>query len=390
MSTKREKMDGEGKFYSSSKIRKVEAVYNIVYGKRSRGKTYDMLVHILTDYWNARKEGRTSQGFYLRRYDGDLKGDVPRQMCEMLVFNGYGENFIEKLTDGEFDDVKYWNRCWTLIKTDRETGLVKKDSKPFLFAGALNLWERAKGGSFPHVDTVWLEEFMCDSETAYLPGEFKKFMNYLSTIIRHRTNVTVWLLGNSQDMYCPYFEWFGIPAERVMAQKQGTIDVYKIGKTGKKIAVERTKDSGVCVSNVSNDYYFAFDNPELKMITEGDWEIGMYPLLKEDISQSDVCGRFFIYYKTNVIECDIVSTDAGDVFLYFHRSIDPLDPPDEDVDLIYCQDVSMKWNFRRKLTSPMTPGERSVLTLISSEKMFFDDNITGNAFDSYMKWCRTN
>lgn len=377
----------EDKYYSSDNIRKIGAVYNVVYGKRSKGKTYDMLVHILTDYWESRKKGEISQAIYLRRLDTAIKGFVPSTVCDTLICNGEGENFVEKLTDGEYNSVKFWQRQWYLAKTDAATGLTNRDKTPFMMAAALNTYSSTKGGAFPYVTCIWFEEFIEVSERNYLGGEFKLFANFISTVVRKRTNVTIWMTGNNIDMYCPYWEEMGL--NRIKTQTQGTIDTYRLGKSGKKIAVERTKDTGKWKnSEVNNDFYFAFSSPELKMITDGDWEIAAYPLQVEDISARDICGRFFIRFKGEEMQCDIVSS-AGAAYIYCHKDIDPLEPIDEDYDLIYDTEISIKPNRRRSFRHAMCDAENVICRLIQMDKILFDSNLTGNAFYAYLKWSTT-
>ena len=55
--------------------------------------------------------------------------------------------------------------------------------------------------------------------------------------------------------------------------KQGTIDLYKYS-SGMTVSVEYCSNLNRVKKGSS---YFAFDNPDLKMITEGKWELGIYP-----------------------------------------------------------------------------------------------------------------
>lgn len=374
------------RYYSSKNIRKLKAVYNVIYGKRSKGKTYDMLYNILSDYWAARKKGELCQAIYLRRWDTDIKQVNMSTVCDTLLCNGEGVNVVEQLTEGQYNSVRYWQKQWYLSKVDPESGLVNKDAQPFMIAQALNTWSHSKGSAYPYVKCIWFEEFIAVATDRYLSGEFTAFANFVSTVVRKRTDVTIWMTGNNVDMYCPYFEEMGLT--RITSQEQGTIDTYKLGRSGKVIAVERTKDSGQWKdSEINNDYYFAFSNPELKMITSGDWEIGMYPLQSDDVAPRDICGRFFILFKTERMQCDIVSS-AGAAYIYVHKDMDPLDPMDEDYDLIYTTEVCIKPNYRRSFNYGMTDAEHTIRQLINMGKVLYDSNVTGNAFEAYIKHSR--
>ena len=83
--------------------------------------------------------------------------------------------------------------------------------------------EHYKSSSYPSVDIILFDEFI--SRDGYLPNEFVTFMNVLSTIIRHRDDVIIYMLGNTVNRYCVYFTEMNL--QGVPKQAQGTIDVYK-------------------------------------------------------------------------------------------------------------------------------------------------------------------
>ena len=120
---------------------------------------------------------------------------------------------------------------------------------------ALSEMEHDKSTSYPEITTIVFDEFI--TRRYYLPDEFVLFLNVLSTIIRQRQNVKIFMLGNTVNKYCPYFKEMGL--KHISNMEQGTIDVYKLGEGQLTIAVEycsstaKTKDS---------NKYFCFDNSE--------------------------------------------------------------------------------------------------------------------------------
>lgn len=372
----------EKHYYSRKEIKKKNAVYNVIYGVRSAGKTYDMLYGAVQDYWEARQKGELRQLAYLRRTDEALKAAMAGKVCNCLLCNGRKENVIDKITGGEFNNVTYYSGAWTLSRTDPETGLTKKDKNPFMLGFALSTWDKMKGGSYPFVSDIWFEEFIEVSTKPYIKNEFAAFQNVISTIARDR-HVKIWMTGNSINPYCPYFEWMGL--HNVAQQKAGTIDIYKIGKTDKKIAVEFTSaDTEFTDSVAGNGYLFAFEDPQLKMITTGDWEIRSYPIIESDVKERDICGRIYIKFKGKIFEGDIISTPQ-EQFLYIHKYDDPFYPPDEMHDLIYSLEYSVKPNYRRRFDRVTTRAEEVVNSLFLIDKVFYDTNSTGNAIENYIK-----
>ena len=365
------------------KNEKINAVYNIIFGVRSFGKTYALIKKFLIEYWEARKEHRIAQAAYIRRYDDALLGKFAGTVMDTVICDGHGENQIKIITNGEFDTAIYKSGAWYLARYDKETGLTNTDNNPFMLGFALNTWDKMKGGAYPYVTNIWFEEFIEVSTKPYLKNEFSIFLNVVSTIARRR-DVRIWLTGNTINIYCPYFKSMGL--KNVKTMKPGQIDVYSIGKTDRKIAVEMTFDTPQYKeSKKNNAYLYAFEEPRLQMLTKSAWELGAYPLLQEEIKQADICGRFFIIFDDELFCGEIVSND--DAFIYIHQHNDPLRPPD-DYDIIYSPEYSTKSNYRRRMDRPATNAEKVILDLFRLDKVVYDNNATGNAIENYMKNAR--
>lgn len=370
------------KYWSGDKIRSIKGLkYAIIYGKRSAGKTYDREESYLKHFWEHHGEPLPPVMIYLRRRDKDLTPALMSTVCNNLLMNGEGVNVVKEITNGQFDNIIYQNRKWFLCKYDPETQLTNKDRSPFMIAYDLYETGRSKVVAHPNCDVIWFEEFIPLSHTEYLKDEYVLFTNFIKTIVKRRDDITIWMTGNSVDPFSPYWDWMGL--SKVREQKPGTIDIYHLGDTDKVIAVERTKDSGVLKeSKETNDYLFAFDTPELKMITDDEWQIGSYPLMERTAETADICGTFFIKYKERLIQCDIVSNDT-DQYIYAHSWIDPANGIDEEYDLIYSLNYSSKPNYRRRFDYTLTDAERVIYTLIKMDKVFFDTNWTGLTFDGF-------
>ena len=67
-------------FYNLSRIKELKCQYNLIFGKRSNGKTYSVLKEIIENY---AKTGQ--QGAYLRRYREDFIGKRGQQMFSALA-----------------------------------------------------------------------------------------------------------------------------------------------------------------------------------------------------------------------------------------------------------------------------------------------------------------
>lgn len=360
----------ESPFYSSASIKKLNATYNMIIGKRSNGKTYCCLEDIIRTYAESGK-----QGAYLRRYREDFRGKRGDQLFAAHVANGV----IEDATNGEWTGVKYYAGRWYFSKFDPLLNKDIRDTEPFCFGFSISEMEHDKSVSYPDITTVVFDEFI--SRSYYLPDEFVIFVNVLSTIIRGRYDVTIYMLGNTVNKYCPYFKEMGLG--HVDEMELGTIDLYKYGSSGLSVAVERCNDPE---SSKDSNKYFAFDNPSLQMITGGAWEIDIYPHLPIKYTKRDIQLIYFILFNDYILQCEIIVID-GCIFTYIHRKTTELQNPDGDI--IFTTEYSPRPNICRNILHPTYDIHRKISNLFKAEKIFYQDNEVGELVRNYLMWCKT-
>lgn len=360
------------RYYSTEKIDRENAIYNVIYGERSNGKTYSVLQKIVKNF--AKGNGT---GAYIRRWNEDFAHGTATSLFNGLVQN----NEIAKATKGRWTGVRYWSNAWYFTREDAE-GKVETMKDPFCYKFALTGMEHTKSSSYPSVTTICFDEFI--SRKGYLPDEFVLFMNVLSTIIRDRDNVTIYMLGNSVNKFCPYFKDMGL--NHVKFQKKDTIDMYRYGDTKLTVAVEYSDKPE---KSKPSDKYFAFDNPELKMITSGEWEISVYPHLPlgYHLRPKDIKFIYFIQFEENTLQCEVVM-NKNENFTYIHKKTTPLKKPEKD--LIYNDECSILFNRSRNISRAATVIQNKILWYYSNEKVFYQDNDTGEIVRNYIMWCRKN
>lgn len=347
------------------------AQYYISYGERSSGKTYSALDLALENYAKNRE-----QFVYIRRMGEDIKKKEMDRLFEGHVRNGRIKHWYGK----EWDDITYYAGAFYLVrheKTERGREFLTRSEEPCGFTMCVNIAARYKSLSYNGVTTIIFDEFM--SREGYLPNEFVEFSNLLSTVIRDRDNVKVLMLGNTVNKFCPYFNEMGL--NHAKNQKIGTVDVYHYGDTRLSVVVEYT-ESAQAQGGKPSDVYFAFDNPELRMITHGSWEIAVYPRLTEGRKRSQVIQDFFIEFDRDIIHGEIVVTD-NDCFLFFYPKDDPITKED---DIVYGTSSCTKWNHKMCLTRQRDKLSRKILELISTNKWFVSTNEVGEVVRNYLKW----
>lgn len=358
------------KFYSLTAIEKCQAIYNVIIGKRSNGKTYACLEKIIREFISTGK-----QGAYLRRYREDFRGKRGDQLFAAHVANGV----ISSLTNGEWTSVKYYAGRWYFSKFDPLLNKEVRDSDPFCFGFSLSEMEHDKSTSYPDITTIVYDEFI--TRSYYLPDEFVLFMNVLSTIIRGRYDVTIYMLGNTVNKFCPYFKEMGLGHIDEMAL--GTIDLYRYGDSGLTVAVERCDDPE---SSKASNKYFTFDNPSLQMITGGAWEIDIYPHLPLRYQKKDIQLIYFIVFNDYILQCEIVVKE-GCIFTYIHRKTTEIQSWEKDI--VFTTDYSPLPNVSRNLLRPAYEVQRKISNFFKAEKVFYQDNEVGELVRNYIMWCKT-
>lgn len=369
MKQKKEKVETP-KFYTLNRILSKKADYNVIFGERSNGKTYATLLYGIKEYLRTGK-----QMAYIRRWREDLRG----KRAESLFANHVANGVIEELTDGKFNEVFYVSGKWFLSFYDAETKKRVPENTPFCYGFCLSEQEHEKSSSYPNITTIVFDEFL--TRRYYLPDEFMLYMNLLSTIIRQRNDVKVFMLGNTVNQFCPYFTEMGLKQVRVM--EQGTIDIYKFGEHGATVAVEYCS---TVVRQKASNKYFCFDNQNLQMITGGKWELAVYPHLPVKYKPNDVLFVFYIQFNEMTLQGNVIQIEDKENgvnnFIYIHNKTTPI--KDTDNSLIYSLQMNGKPNYKRKLLSTATYLESQITRYFATDKVFYQNNEIGEIVRNYL------
>ena len=361
------------KYYDMSKLLKVGkgAKYLICFGERSNGKTYQCLLRGLTHHVKTGK-----QMAIIRRWKEDFRGKRAAAYFDNLICNGNGENKVKELTNGKYETITYNAGKWFLAYFDEEEQKYINAPNPFAYAFALSDMEHEKGNSYPLIDIIFFDEFM--TRGTYLPDEFILFMNTVSTIVRSRDNVQIIMAANTVSQYCPYFEEMGLSHVRQM--KKGAIDVYNYGDSNLKVAIEYCDSPNTFKPS---DVYFAFDNPKLKMITGGAWELDIYPHLQNKYNEKEIVFMYFVVFKEHILQCEIVVRD-NEAFTFIHKKTTPLKA--EDRDIIFTTEADQRSNYFGRLTKPVTKAGKKILYFFVNNKVFYQSNEVGEIMQHYLNW----
>ena len=251
------------KWYSLDNILKHDVQYYMIFGERSNGKSFAVDKYIIDKFF---EEGK--QFAFVKRYEEDIK---TKYMSE--VFNPLENYILEKYGHR----IKFYRGCWLLYEDGTEGKI--SECKVFGYAFSLANVNRTKATSYPDIDTILFEEFM-SIDCTYLPDELNLFLNLISTIVRYRHNVKVFMLANAISKFSPYSSALGIRLHRI---KKGDIILKEYtDKKGFKtrFAIERSENVNVFDNNQNTNkiVYNNFGNAGVgQMITSGEFEVHAYP-----------------------------------------------------------------------------------------------------------------
>lgn len=356
-------------YYSLNNIQKKNATYNVIFGERSNGKTYAVLKLALENFRKDR-----SQFAYVRRWQDDIKA-----RRASTVFNGLQEDgTIAKIFNDEYSGVYYYAGKFYLCSYDDKGKPVYSDSDVLGYTFALSETEHGKSNSYPNVTLIMFDEFL--TKHLYLPDEFVLFMNTVSTIVRLRTNVKIYMLGNTVNKFCPYFQEMGL--NHIKEMKQGSIDVYSYGDSKLKVAVEYTANTA---NNKKNNFYFAFNNPKLAMITGGAWELNIYPHIPVKYKPKDIEFIYFIVFNDETFQCEVVNK-APYYFTFIHLKTTPI--KDTENDLIFTTDYVPKLNYNRNILKPFNELQKNLKWFYVTDRVYYQNNSVGDAINNYLKLCK--
>lgn len=357
------------KYYSLNKINKKDATYNVIFGERSNGKTYATLKQVLENYFS---DG--SQFAYIRRWSVDVQPKRMNNLFNAIIEDGY----LEKLSGGKFTAIFYRTGRFYLCTYNDKGKPIYNEEDIIGYAFSLSENEHNKANSYPRVTTIIFDEFLTNK--IYLPDEFILFMNTVSTIVRQRTNVKIYMLGNTVNKFCPYFKEMGLT--NILTMKQGTIDLYTYGETKLKVAVEYADSKK---KFKKNNFYFAFNNPKLKMITGGAWELNIYPHAPVKWLPKNIMFTYFIDFNDSLYQCEVINKDDN-VFTYIHEKTTPIKNPDKDI--IYTLDYNPKINYNINILKPLNDYQSKITWFYTHDRVYYQNNNVGDAINNYLKICK--
>lgn len=269
------------KFFSMEAVKKYDRdiTYYVLFGERGSGKSFHITRKAIDEYFERGRE------FVIVKR---LAEDITTKFASTML-RDHEEYIKEKY--GYI--VHYYGHRWYVYPMGDNKPKVSE--MPIMgYALAISQSNSTKGGQYPRVGNIILEEFM-SMGASYLKDEVKLFVNLVSTIARKRVGIKVYLLGNPLNKISPYDRELGVKLYRL--DKGETIVKEFSDDYGRKnrILVHRTntappENDGSAIS--------LFGSNASKMIDGGEFETGQYPIeasgwtFRENLKELPLVGSY--------------------------------------------------------------------------------------------------
>lgn len=339
------------------------AKYFVECSERSIGKTTNWLLlgMILNKMYGI-------QIIYIRQIIDMI---MPRnlKLFHTILENGY----VEKITDGEYNSVKYFSRGFYYINTVEKT----EASEPFCICMSIdNNLEYKSSFNAPRGDLIIFDEFIGKHTS---PDEFCQFEDLVKTIIRERESPIVVLLANTIDRYHVYFKELEIydyvqimqnGEQRLVTTDMGTH--ININLIANKRNVQRKEKH--------NSLFFGFKNKKLNAIRGGEWATNSYPHIPKCEYREEIRNRY-VDFNGKLIKLDIVYTELVGLAVFVHDATQTYDDS-----VIYTSEDIKDKNHRYLLGHSKI--DKLIWTLYAQNKFYYAHNMLGEMINSYVKDCK--
>lgn len=370
--------------YNIDLIDKEGANFNLIYGERSNGKSYQVKhkkgiekylfntksYHVnYTDKENIIEENikKGTRFILMRRW----KEEITTEKIEQY----FADIDVMKLTEDKYNCISVYRKQIYLANYENETGKTIRGEK-IGYVVALSTEQNYAGASYLDVTDIIFEEFM--SRSIYIANEPDKLMNFYSTVDRKRGTTRMWLVGNTISRVCPYFYEWELD-KLIRGQKQGEIKTKwlstgSLDEDGKeieiKLAIEYCKSTG-------NSSYVIGKHKD--MLNKGSWQSDPQPHLPK--SRKDYKRLYYIIfqYQSFKFKCEYlidIETKETCWFIYpYNREI-----PDKIV--VFSDIIKVSRYWQRDIYNPLIKNKKLVdlLKTFRENKIFYATDLCGTDF----------
>lgn len=252
---------------------------------------------------------------YVRDNEDQIMPKNSKDIFKVILENDY----ISKMTGGQYNNVQYKSRRWYFCKTDEKGEVLDRATDNFMISLCVEKATDLKSVyNAPRGDLIIYDEFI---GKIYRPNWFVYFLDLIKTIARERRSVKIVCVANTIDRHSQWFHELMIHKD---VMKMNTLD----GESKMCTTPKGTKIWVNLIVNVkrrerktaTNMLYFGFDNPAIASITGGDWSVENYQHCESGIqAELTVLSRqFYIEHNDELIQLEICSHPKRELFINAH------------------------------------------------------------------------
>ena len=187
------------KYYDISKLQSLNPDYAFIVGGRSNGKSHAVANMLIKQYMET-----GAQFVRIVRYIFDLQDKYVSDYFDEANLKFAAENYGKRIY---YDSPNYY-----IADVESKSN---KSAEIIGYTLALSSEQKYKSNQYDRVRNIVVEEFALLNPEKYLSNEAELFLSLLSTIVRMRNNVKVWLVGNTISKYNPYFTLLNVNIDKL-------------------------------------------------------------------------------------------------------------------------------------------------------------------------------
>ena len=349
--------------YNLDNIDKEGALFNLIYGERSNGKSYQVKhKKAVVKYINTHR-----RFILMRRWREEISSEKIEQY--------FADVDVTELTKGRYNCIIMYKKQLFFATYDFDKCKTVRGEK-IGYVVALNTEQNYAGASYLDVDDIIFEEFM--SRGAYIGGECDKLINFWSTVDRKRGTTRLWLVGNTISRVCPYINEWGLH-KLISNQKQGTIETVEL-PTGSedengneitvKLAIEHCKSSGKSSMAIGK---------HKDMINKGSWQSDPQPHLPKSINSYKSTFSFIFMYQDFKFVSSYLYDEEENIYVWF---IKPYNDTIRDDSIVISDTVKPSPYWQRDIYNTNFPNKRinDILQTFRESNIFYATDLCGTDF----------
>lgn len=346
--------------------------YIIALSERSTGKT---TCYLLIGLLLFKHYGIVTQ--YIRQENDQLSPSHAIKLVKVIKEFDNGR-YIEQLTDGKYNDIKYHWKAFYYCKRDEKGDIVETCENEIIHCLSIDKnFDYKSTYNAPFGDWIIFDEFIGKTQKA---NECVDFLDLLSTIIRLRLSPTVIMIANNINRNSQYFEDLEISKEIQNLKIDESKEITTPKGTKMYIEIVNTRKDRAKKSK-HNALFFGFNNPKLVSITGGGtWSFESVPHIPtRDSTWRCIENRVYLELNMELLQLEFVEDENRGQCLEIHRATKTY------TDSII---LTLKTPLKSKNhVFGLGYGKlnKYITKMILHKKLYFSSNEVGSIFKEYIK-----